>query len=224
MPYRSKLTLVPRSSRGLSYEIKDTQTPCLIGRDPSATICLLDRSVSRRHATLLYESGEWYLEDHSQNGTYINGKKVWKVRVPLKHGDHVRVGLTLDHTVIVLTQADHAVTATRTTLGDYSTVAAYPDDQLRVLGSGEVWVGHRRLDLSEQECKLVRLLDAARGRHCSNDEIINHVFNGVGNNSNVQELVKRVREKIRAQTGIDGGRYIRGYHGGYVLHTRPQKE
>lgn len=74
MPHHSKLTFVPRSSRGLSYEVKDSQTPCLIGRDPSAQICLLDRSVSRRHATLHYEAGEWILEDHSQNGSVVNGK------------------------------------------------------------------------------------------------------------------------------------------------------
>lgn len=70
----------------------------------------------------------------------------------------------------------------------------------------------------------MQLLEAARGKHCSNNEIINHVFNGVGSSGNVQELVKRVRKKIKDQTGQDGKRYIEGYHDGYVLHTRPKPQ
>ncbi len=223
MPHHSKLTFVPRSSRGLSYEVKDSQTPCLIGRDPSAQICLLDRSVSRRHATLHYEAGEWILEDHSQNGSVVNGKLAKGARVTLKHGDTVRIGTLLDHTVIIVSLGESETTLTQTTLGTQSTVVAYPEDQLRVVNAGEIWIGHKRLNLSEQESKLVRLLEAARGRHCSNEEIIKHVFDGVGTSSNVQELVKRVREKIRAQTGQDGSKYIVGHHGGYVLHTRPKR-
>lgn len=111
---------------------------------------------------------------------------------------------------------------TQTTLGTQSTVVAYPEDQLRVVNAGEIWIGHKRLNLSEQESKLVRLLEAARGRHCSNEEIIKHVFDGVGTSSNVQELVKRVREKSAPKL-VRMVASIVGYHGGYVLHTRPKR-
>lgn len=221
MPCGSRLTLVPRSSRGLSYEVEDVHAPCLIGRDAEARIRLADRTISRRHAMLICEAGDWYLHDQSQNGTRINGQLFKGARVKLRNGDHVRIGVALDHTVVIV--SDHTDETTMATEID-TTVAVYPEDRLRVLNAGEIWIGQRRLDLSEQESRLVRLLEAARGKHCSNEEIIRHVFNGVGNSANVQELVKRVREKIRRQTGQDGRRYIAGYHDGYVLHTRPRPQ
>ncbi len=222
MAYRSRLTLVPLSNRGLSYEIEDEHTPCLIGRDKAARIQLSDQTVSRQHALLIYEGGDWYLQDQSRNGTRVNGQLVKGKRVKLCHGDRVCIGLMLDHTIVIVNRGSDETTFL--TESHTTVVANYPEDQLRVLNSGEVWIGQKRLELSDQEIRLVRLLEAVRGKHCSNDEIIKHIFNGVGNSSNVQELVKRVRKKITDQTGQDGKRYIEGYHEGYVLHTRPKPQ
>ena len=69
-------------------------TPAMIGRD-SRQIPVTDNTVSRKHAELLPENGDWIVKDNgSANGTYVNGQRVEK-RAVLKLGDQVRVGRTI---------------------------------------------------------------------------------------------------------------------------------
>lgn len=68
--------------------------PQLIGRSSEA-LPLGDNTVSRRHAELTPDAGNWYIRDlSSQNGTYLNGVQLSK-RVRLLPGDQVRVGQTV---------------------------------------------------------------------------------------------------------------------------------
>ncbi len=66
----------------------------IMGRDPSAEICLSDSGVSRHHAKVLKQKGEVFIEDlGSSNGTVINGKKIKpKIPVRLAKEDMVRMG------------------------------------------------------------------------------------------------------------------------------------
>jgi pSer/pThr/pTyr-binding forkhead associated (FHA) protein len=50
--------------------------------------------VSRRHARLIVEGGNYFIEDlDSTNFTFVNKQKVTpKVRQPLKNGDEIRCG------------------------------------------------------------------------------------------------------------------------------------
>ncbi|MFD3991481.1 FHA domain-containing protein [Streptomyces sp. NPDC058583] len=81
----------------------------LLGRAPAAvtTRDLLDRydNVSRRHATVGLEPDgtAWVRDEHSTNGTFVNGSPVGAgVRTPLRHGDVLRLaadctlGITVD--------------------------------------------------------------------------------------------------------------------------------
>ena len=54
----------------------------------------LDGGVSRRHAHLLYENGDWFVFDlDSTNGTRVNGKEIApKTRVPLQDGARIEFG------------------------------------------------------------------------------------------------------------------------------------
>ncbi|MGD2081833.1 MAG: FHA domain-containing protein [Chromatiales bacterium] len=62
-----------------------------IGRDPDSEVHLDDPSISRRHALLTRVYKEYFVEDqHSTNGTVLNGRKVFKHM--LKHGDILEVG------------------------------------------------------------------------------------------------------------------------------------
>jgi len=62
-----------------------------IGRAPEATLRLADRSVSRRHAVLCEESGQWVLRDlDSQNGLCVEGRAVREHVV--RDGDTVVLG------------------------------------------------------------------------------------------------------------------------------------
>ena len=71
------------------YELGDKTM--LIGREESCDIPVLDSSVSRNHASIAFESGQYILRDHgSSNGTFVNGEAV---RLhSLKQGDTIRFG------------------------------------------------------------------------------------------------------------------------------------
>lgn len=66
----------------------------VIGRDPGCDLVLLDKSVSRRHATLRRDvNGSWRITDHrSKNGTFVNGARV-NGSSPVVPGDHLMLGL-----------------------------------------------------------------------------------------------------------------------------------
>ena len=51
--------------------------PVIIGRHPDCDIHIDDASVSRRHAKVTFEGGQYYLHDlQSRNGTFLNGQKI----------------------------------------------------------------------------------------------------------------------------------------------------
>jgi len=78
--------------KGRRFELPDA--PVLIGRD-SRQLPITDNTVSRQHAELLPENGNWILRDMgSSNGSYVNGIRV-NNRFPVKLGDQIRVGRTL---------------------------------------------------------------------------------------------------------------------------------
>ena len=65
--------------------------PVVIGRETTATLCIADASVSRRHSQIEKEEDEFVILDlESLNGTFINDVPV--KRRALQHGDRVRIG------------------------------------------------------------------------------------------------------------------------------------
>ena len=62
-----------------------------IGRSPDCDIFLDDVTVSRNHAVLIQEGGDFIVEDQgSLNGTFVNRKRI--DRSPLTEGDELQVG------------------------------------------------------------------------------------------------------------------------------------
>ena len=66
-----------------------------LGREPTNTIALgNDTTVSRRHAAIRSESGEYVVSDEgSSNGVYVNGVKI-NGSQPLRPGDEIQIGNT----------------------------------------------------------------------------------------------------------------------------------
>ena len=62
-----------------------------VGRQRRADLVIAEKTVSRHHADICYESGRYVLYDHSSNGTWVNGALV-VVAQPLRNGDTVRFG------------------------------------------------------------------------------------------------------------------------------------
>jgi signal transduction histidine kinase len=89
------LSVIQGPDKGRTFELPDNE-PQMIGRS-SESLPLSDGTVSRRHAELTPDKGDWYLRDlGSQNATLVNGLRVEpNARVKLKPGDQIRVGMTL---------------------------------------------------------------------------------------------------------------------------------
>jgi two-component system cell cycle sensor histidine kinase/response regulator CckA len=63
----------------------------IIGRDPSAQVLVESGDISRRHARIYCDQGEWAVEDlGSRNGICVNGRPVAQSR--LSFGDHLQLG------------------------------------------------------------------------------------------------------------------------------------
>lgn len=92
--------------KGRIYELTDSG-PIVLGREGDQ-VKLNDNKVSREHARLWFEGGQWYLKDlGSRHGTFCNQIELGKgEHAKLKDGDYLQVG----NTVMVLGQMQTAVT------------------------------------------------------------------------------------------------------------------
>jgi pSer/pThr/pTyr-binding forkhead associated (FHA) protein len=89
---RASLTVVAPEKAERVFRIEQPET--LIGRSPSAHLCIPDESISREHAVILYDDEAFVVEDlQSTNGTRVNGKRIRTS--PLADGDEVQLGQTL---------------------------------------------------------------------------------------------------------------------------------
>jgi len=76
--------------------LPDQQVPLdidcfVIGRESDCHLAVPSPSVSRRHAQLRLEDGQWSIEDlRTRNGTWVNGQRIHS-RTPLRHNDEIRV-------------------------------------------------------------------------------------------------------------------------------------
>ncbi len=86
-----------KESRGLMLLCENQVFPLgaaeiLIGRHPSADIRFYDDEISRFHALLTLQNGQWQIEDAgAQNGVLVNGTRITKPCV-LHRNDVISVG------------------------------------------------------------------------------------------------------------------------------------
>lgn len=71
------------------------QSGMTIGRDPNDNLlCIADGRMSRRHAMLQENNGQWFLTDlNSANGTFVNGRPITTPTL-LNPGDQIQMGDT----------------------------------------------------------------------------------------------------------------------------------
>jgi pSer/pThr/pTyr-binding forkhead associated (FHA) protein len=91
---RPAATLVIRQGpqAGMSFPLVGNQT--VIGREEGLEISLQDPESSRRHTRVLWQAGQYVIEDMgSTNGTFVNGVQITAPQI-LNPGDSVGVGQT----------------------------------------------------------------------------------------------------------------------------------
>lgn len=87
----ASLTVLTPGQAERVYRLEQPET--LIGRSPASHLCVTDDSISREHAVVLFEGGDFLVEDlQSTNGTRVNGKRVRSTR--LSDGDEIQIGQT----------------------------------------------------------------------------------------------------------------------------------
>jgi len=84
-----RLTAISGRLKGSVFSIETS--PVVIGRETTATLCIADASVSRRHSQIEKDADQFFLQDlDSLNGTFVNEIPI--KRRELQHGDRVRIG------------------------------------------------------------------------------------------------------------------------------------
>lgn len=77
-------------SRGETRDVSGEEF--ILGRDPSSNWVIEDVEVSRGHARLLAQTGNYAIEDlGSTNGTFVNGQRIRSI-LPLEPGATIRLG------------------------------------------------------------------------------------------------------------------------------------
>lgn len=70
------------------------QPRMIVGRGRHADLVVSEPTISRTHAALCHEEGQWFVEDlDSTNGILVNGAR--KGRAPLQDGDEIQLGRLL---------------------------------------------------------------------------------------------------------------------------------
>ncbi len=166
------------------------QPVLLVGRDDDCDLVIVDRQVSRRHASITRENEQYILRDlDSKNGTFVNGQEVQSAHT-LKDGDEIQIAycckmafVAADSTAPVLLEA--------------------PEQGLRLdPESKRVWVAGQELEppLSLAQYRLLALLYDEPGRVYSRDEIVEAVWpeddrDGISEQA-IDALARRLRERL----------------------------
>lgn len=87
-----KLILIAEENPRQVFQLE--RAMLMIGRDEESQIQVHDHSVSRNHASIVFDGKEFMVRDNgSTNGTYVNGERV--SRHALKQHDLIRFGEAL---------------------------------------------------------------------------------------------------------------------------------
>jgi hypothetical protein len=161
-----------------------------IGRSPDCDIVLDDRQVSRHHALIRWENGQYIVQDlGSKNGTHVNGRELTGPYV-LQDGDEIQIALRYRMAFV-----DTEETA--------PLVLDLPSQGLTLVKeTRQVYVGGKELSppLSLPQYRLLELLVDAGGGIVNRETVVHAVWpeameEGVSEQA-IDALVRRLRERI----------------------------
>ena len=169
--------------------LHETETKIFIGRSTDCKVCIPVRWISRQHALLSRQGGQFMLEDAgSKNGVFVNGQRVIKPP-PLVDGDAIQLAPGLE-----LLYVDSEATAP---LPSQKGLGLYVDQAER-----QVYVHGQTLDpaLSNQQYQLLLLLAENPGKVYSRAEVIQASWPGEDpqgvTDDAIDALVRRLRQRL----------------------------
>ena len=169
--------------------LHDKEAEITIGRSTDCTISIPVRWISRLHALLRREGGQFVLEDSgSKNGVFVNGQRVIKPR-PLVDGDVIQLAPGLE-----LIYVDSEATAP---LPGQKGMGLHVDRAER-----QVYVHGQLLTppLSNQQYQLLSMLSERPGKVYSRAEVIEAAWPGEAaegvSDDAIDALVRRLRQRL----------------------------
>ncbi|CAD7694851.1 unnamed protein product [Ostreobium quekettii] len=177
------LKIVTGISPGKTFDLLSDES--VIGRSSDCEIAIDVAAVSRRHASVLRERGQFLLKDlGSRNGTQLNGQAV-VAPTPLREGDQVTV---CDQEFVFHANAPNSLLGGDTTyLGDESSLAQLvndPDENAgaNVMATLDLGPGSKSWSMSAKpEVKLAALVE---------------ISNSLGKAFSVEEILPKLLESL----------------------------
>jgi DNA-binding response OmpR family regulator len=170
--------------------LHDTKEEITIGRSPESTVSIPVRWISRTHAILRREQGQFVLEDAgSKNGVFVNGQRIIKP-YPLNDGDIIQLAPGLE-----LIYVDREATAPLP--GGQKGLGLQIDQVER-----QIYVHGQLISppLSNQQYQLLIKLTEQPGKVYSRAEIIEAVWPGEAaegiTDDAIDALVRRLRQRL----------------------------
>ncbi|MFP6767488.1 MAG: FHA domain-containing protein, partial [Planctomycetaceae bacterium] len=164
-----------QAGQAIPHDLSGEET--LIGRHPECGIQLDSNAVSRRHARVFVDGGQFAIEDlGSGNGTFVNGQRI-ESAVPLKNQDRVKLGPILfrfeesgvgsadeglGSTLVGVNYGsddDAAIMASIDTAGGFGTLEVQPEAKLK----GVLEISRALAGSIDVEALLPKLLDTLFG-------------------------------------------------------------
>ena len=199
-----KLSVVPAEGEPFQRTLAPG-APAIVGRSSEAELMIPDRMLSRKHARLFFEDGDWYVEDlGSHNGTFLNGARL-QAPARLKAGDVLALGgstLGLDEFAAPRGSGQEVESAHSSTMSG-STVFKSATEVLR-RGAEEHGSG-RETDKEALRASLERL------------RILNQVHQALAKPISLNELLDLILDKAFSNLHPeDGAVYLRRKDGEYI--------
>ncbi len=171
------------------WVLQEVEGDITIGRSPDCTINIPVRWVSRTHAVLRRQEGQFVLEDAgSKNGVFVNGQRVVKPR-PMTDGDIIQLAPGLE-----LIYVDSEATAP---LPGWGGRGLHIDPVER-----QVYIHGQLLmpPLSNQQYQLLSMLAEQPGKVYSRIEVIEAAWPGEAaegvSDDAIDALVRRLRQRL----------------------------
>jgi pSer/pThr/pTyr-binding forkhead associated (FHA) protein len=169
--------------------LNDSTSEITIGRSSDCTIHIPVRWISRIHAVLRRQGGQFVLEDAgSKNGVFVNGQRVVK-NFPLTDGDIIQLAPGLE-----LIYVDSEATAP---LPGRRGLGLQVDTSER-----QIYIHSQLLDppLSTQQYQLLEMLSEQPGKVYSRAEVIEAAWPGEAaegvTDDAIDALVRRLRQRL----------------------------
>jgi DNA-binding response OmpR family regulator len=169
--------------------LNDSEQEITIGRSTDCVVSIPVRWISRMHAVLRRQGGQFVLEDSgSKNGVFVNGQRVIKPR-PLNDGDVIQLAPSLE-----LIYVDSEATAP---LPGQKGLGLHIDHAER-----QIYVHGQLLTppLSNQQYQLLAMLAERPGKVYSRSEVIEAAWAGEAaegvSDDAIDALVRRLRQRL----------------------------